>query len=697
MPTENQTGPPIASAAHARARTSRLWAQLRRSALLKVTAGLGLITLILGIPGFWGHATLGGFDLFRGSFSIALFLLLIRVVVLLAAETLWLLRNRLILAYVFMGVVPVLLIAGMLGIGAYMFYGQYASYLLTNELNNHIHNVGAVNTLTVHELDLHPDRVEDGPGLSRYYASYYFPRGFGGVRSFFYRGGKPVTPASERFGTPPAWLKPGFVGLITRNHRYAIASYGVTTERLQPEQVLTLYALSPHNLDTLSQSLGRVSLGLGFGSTNGSVNPNGTPALNSQQPLPAASSMFDISISSFAFIPISNWETGSTSPPLIATITTRPSLLNDQLFASLQGSTAPTEGTRWPLVVLGVVAIGFLIIEFFSLVAGIRMTRAITGAVNDLYVGTEHVNRGRFDYRIPVRTRDQLAALAHSFNTMTASIERLLAEQRQKQNLENELAIAHEVQTQLFPRMRPRVAGLEIAGRCLPARVVSGDYYDFQQLSPTSLSLALGDISGKGISAALLMATIVSAVRAYQPTLADRVVGVAAGGGGGEVNPGAGGEVDPVRLLQRLNYQLYHSTPPEKYVTLFYAVYDSERRELRYTNAGHLPPAVVGARGVRRLERGGMVAGLFEDVSFELGRLQLEAGDLLAAWSDGVTEPENEYGVEFGEARLLQMLELHREQPLQEILDTVLSAVLDWSGTSAQADDITLVLARVAE
>lgn len=695
MSTENQTGPPLASAAHARARSSRLWAQLRRSALLKVTAVLGIITMILGIPAVFGHAAWSGFELFRVAFSIALFLLLIRVVILLATETLWLLRNRLILAYVFMGVVPVLLIAGMLAIGAYMFYGQYASYLLLNELNDHTHNVGSVNTLTVRELDRHPDRVEDGPGLSRYYASYYFPRGFGGVRSFFYSGGKPVTPASERFGAPPGWLKPGFVGLITRNGRFAIASFGVTSERKQAEQVLTLYGLSTPNLDTLAQPLGRLALSRGYASVTGESNRDSPETLASQAPLRAASSFFDVRINSFAFIPATDWQTGKPDT-LIAAITTRPSLLNDQLFASLQGSGPPKQGPRVPMVVLSVVGIVFLIIEFFSLVAGIRMTRAITGAVNALYVGTEHVNRGQFDYRIRVKTRDQLAALSHSFNTMTASIERLLAEQRQKQSLENELAIAHEVQTQLFPRTPPRVAGLEIAGRCLPARVVSGDYYDFQQLSTTSLSLALGDISGKGISAALLMATIVSAVRAYQPSLADRAVGVAAGGGG-ELMTSSSEDVDPVRLLQRLNYQLYHSTPPEKYVTLFYAIYDAERRELRYTNAGHLPPAVIGARGVRRLDRGGMVAGLFEDVSFDLGRLTLDAGDLLAAWSDGVTEPENEYGVEFGEERLLQMLEMHRERPLAEILDTVLSAVLDWSGTSEQADDITLVLARIKE
>jgi sigma-B regulation protein RsbU (phosphoserine phosphatase) len=280
---------------------------------------------------------------------------------------------------------------------------------------------------------------------------------------------------------------------------------------------------------------------------------------------------------------------------------------------------------------------------------------------------------------------------------MTASIGRLLKEQRQKQRLESELTIAHEVQAQLFPHLPPRVPGLEVMGRCLPARVVSGDYYDFVQLSPTQISLALGDISGKGISAALLMATIVSAMRAYQPRqLETAAAGAAATAAGRAVlAPEPDPAPDPAVLMRRLNHQLFHSTTPEKYATLFYSIYDAERRELRYTNAGHLPPALIGASGIRRLDRGGLVVGLFEEVSFEHASIQLEPGELLAIWSDGITEPENEYGVEFGEPRLLKLLQQHRQRPLIEIQSAVLAAVHEWAGPEEQSDDITLVLARV--
>ena len=707
MPTtENQTGPPQATAAHARARTARLLVQLRHSALAKITLGIGAVWLVAALPLLLGRPPWPWFGLFRVAFTVALFLLLVRLVHLLATETLWLLRNRLILAYVFMGVVPVLLIAGMLAIGGYMFYGQYAAFLLVSELNDHTKNVGAVNTLTVRELEQHPNRASDGPGLSNYYASYYFPRGYGGVHTYFYDGhGVAENPASRRFGRLSSWLAGDFLGLIARPNGYSIAGFGIS-HGAKTERILTLYPLGAHNLDTLAAPLGQISLGWsGFVNLEGAATDAATtaptptpqaPLLASTQPLRPQGSLFDIRITSWAFIPVTDWETGKQRT-VIATITTRPSLLNDKLFASFQSGPNPSLAARWPLLLLGLIGVGFLIIEFFSLVAGIRLTRTITGAVNDLYVGTEHINRGEFEHRIPVRTRDQLAALEISFNNMTASIQRLLEEQRQKQRLESELSIAHEVQTQLFPRIPPVVAGLEIQGRCLPARVVSGDYYDFLQLSPTRVSLALGDISGKGISAALLMATIVSAVRAYQPSAADRVVGVAAGQGTAS-RPAASpaeDEADPARLLERLNRQLFHSTPPEKYATLFYAVYDAERRELRYTNAGHLPPVVIGAKGRRRLDRGGMVVGLFENVAFEAAVVALEPGDLLAAWSDGITEPENEYGVEFGEPRLMQMLEANRERPLGEIVAAVLEGVHDWSGTDEQADDITLLLARV--
>jgi sigma-B regulation protein RsbU (phosphoserine phosphatase) len=310
-----------------------------------------------------------------------------------------------------------------------------------------------------------------------------------------------------------------------------------------------------------------------------------------------------------------------------------------------------------------------------------------------------HVDRGDFSHRIPVTSDDQLAHLALSFNSMTASIEKLILEQKEKQRLENELAIAQEVQAQLFPRQVSELESLEVHGFCRPARTVSGDYYDFLTASSHKLILAVGDISGKGISAALLMATIHSAVRAYSveslPQMREPVaVGAVAGAGRVMATWPEGIEVSPGALLGLLNHQLYESTPPEKYATLFLAIYDGLSHRLTYSNGGHLPPILIGADGaIRRLETGGTVVGLFDNMTYAEGAVEMHPGEIFLAYSDGVTEPENDFG-EFGEHRLIDLVRDNRHLPLPQISQIVTMAVDDWIGDNEQPDDVTLVLAR---
>jgi sigma-B regulation protein RsbU (phosphoserine phosphatase) len=319
--------------------------------------------------------------------------------------------------------------------------------------------------------------------------------------------------------------------------------------------------------------------------------------------------------------------------------------------------------------------------------------------VAELHEATRHVDRGDFSHRIPVKSKDQLAELALSFNSMTASIEKLILEQKEKQRLENELTIAQEVQAQLYPRQISDLESLEVHGFCRPARTVSGDYYDFVAASSHKLILAVGDISGKGISAALLMATIHSAVRAYSieslPQLREPVsVGAVAGSGRVMAAWPEGIEVSPAALLSLLNHQLYESTPPEKYATLFLGVYDGRSHRLTYSNGGHLPPILVSKDGsIRRLEAGGTVVGLFDNLSYEEDAVEMRPGEIFLAYSDGVTEPENDFG-EFGEQRLIDLVRDSRHQPLAQISQIVTMAVEDWIGDKEQPDDVTLVLAR---
>jgi len=345
------------------------------------------------------------------------------------------------------------------------------------------------------------------------------------------------------------------------------------------------------------------------------------------------------------------------------------------------------------------IALVFAIIELLALFVGTKLTRSITSAVAQLYEATKHINRADFSHRITVESSDQLATLANSFNSMTTSIEALIQEQKEKQRLEGELAIAQEVQAQLYPKLITQLDTLEVHGFCRPARTVSGDYYDFLELNSDKLMLAVGDISGKGISAALLMATIHSAIRAYSiedVTALREPVAV-----GSSHNPrlllaseSRVAEASPATLLTLLNHQLYESTPAAKYATLFLGVYDEASRQLTYSNGGHLPPILISEDGSSQLlSCGGTVIGLFDSLSFPEATVRLRPGDLLVTYSDGITEPENDYG-EFGEERLIQLVRANRHLPLERITEIVTGAVHDWIGDNEQPDDITLVLAR---
>ncbi|HVZ15794.1 MAG TPA: PP2C family protein-serine/threonine phosphatase, partial [Terriglobales bacterium] len=154
-------------------------------------------------------------------------------------------------------------------------------------------------------------------------------------------------------------------------------------------------------------------------------------------------------------------------------------------------------------------------------------------------------------------------------------------------------------------------------------------------------------------------------------------------------------EISPSQLCTMLNRQVYHSTAVEKYATMFLGIYDGESRKLTYCNAGHLPPLLLGSDGsVRRLENGGSVVGLIDGLSYQESQVSLRAGDIFIAYSDGITEPENEFG-EFGEERLIQLVRENQHLPLQRIAELAVAAVKDWIGGNEQPDDVTIVLARL--
>ena len=715
---------------------AELWPQRRMSRLACYLAAMAvalfaLENLLKLFKLSWGQY-LGGWVSFLGFLAGVLFFILgFRWV---KRRILWRLRNRLIVTYIFIGVIPAVLLVAMGVITLYGLGGQFAVFVVTSEINAQLRSLEAVNNAVTNEVAAHLEHgekptSESMTGLRRRDPAWQRR----GVCAWY--ADKPLPLCIEFRGsklTPPGTDKAKFDDIVSDHGEMELrvgSSMEVGTNKLT---VVTSEPFDKDLVGKIAAGVGEITLyeaatqsnqnppasdngGVTRSSSSGAPQSNGSGniVLSSNKQtgapqqekatfhpaftvgsIPEATSSLDREITFATPLSVIDWQTGQTEKfgPLLQ-VTTRPTVLYSHLFAALG------EFVRGVTYILMGVAIFFALIEIVALIIGTRMTRTVTAAVAQLHDATRHVDRADFSHRIPVKSSDQLADLAHSFNSMTASIEKLILEQKEKQRLENELAIAQEVQNQLFPRAISDLESLEVHGFCRPARTVSGDYYDFLSASSHKLILAVGDISGKGISAALLMATIHSAVRAYSveslPQMREPVaVGAVSGAGRVMATWPEGIEVSPGALLGLLNHQLYESTPAEKYATLFLGIYDGRIRRLTYSNGGHLPPILIGKDGaVRRLEAGGTVVGLFDGMTYEEGSVEMHPGEIFLAYSDGVTEPENEFG-EFGEQRLIDLVRDNRNLPLPQISQLVTSAVDDWIGANEQPDDVTLVLAR---
>jgi sigma-B regulation protein RsbU (phosphoserine phosphatase) len=705
----------------------------RRSGLARITLycllAYGLLTLLRRtvLPAIGGWSTFAGF--------ICLVLALVLGSRWLRTEFMWRLRNRLIVTYIFIGVIPVLLLATMAGIAGWGFASQFATYVISSDLRAEQRAVRSANDTLFNNL---AEQIRAGakpttalqlltpPANSDMHVAAFVNGPTGPVRNA-------VPPASAIDSVPPhvfARMKNGaFEGIVEHGENLYLRSIRVADLGPQKLTVLTSLPFDRTLLQHITGNMGQVTLfrpdlrpgaqkqasasrepantseprqpstragGLEVSPDNISWNAgdtsNPSPAITAGS-IPPPAARWDRQLGFVTTIEIIGWDSPATGTALIA-VQSRPSLLYTRV--------ADTLGQLGGTVVIALIAVAivFAVIELLALLIGVRLTRTVTASVHKLYQATQSINRGDFTHRIVVESRDQLAALETSFNSMTQSLELLIEEQKEKQRIESELAIAQEVQAQLFPRKVVPLRTLEVFGVCLPARTVSGDYYDFLPLGAEKIGIAMGDISGKGISAALLMATIHSAVRVYEFGRApSREQLVAAGASAISATAGASSlatatNESPAHVLELLNAHLYHSTPPEKYATMFLGVWDGTSHRLTYSNAGHLPPFVVCKDGsVSKLEAGGTVIGLFDNCRYDEDAVQLKPGDLFVAYSDGLTEPENEFG-EFGEERLLELLTTNRTEPLEQIAEAVTSAINDWIGAAEQPDDVTLVLAR---
>ena len=270
-------------------------------------------------------------------------------------------------------------------------------------------------------------------------------------------------------------------------------------------------------------------------------------------------------------------------------------------------------------------------------------------------------------------TEDDLQILTALSHIAAAKIEnvRLLEESLEKQRLDEDMRIAAEIQTSLLPGEAPEIPGYELVGSNSPCRTIGGDYYDFETGDDDELLLALGDVSGKGSGAALLMTVLRAAVRGQwtEPSVAEAV--------------------------RRINRTVCQNVPDGKYITFFLARLDPRQHALRYVNAGHNPPQLIRASGdVEELKDGGMVLGMFEDTPYEEGVVSLGSGDALLIFSDGVTETWNPEDEEFGEERLAQIAKSGADLSAAALQDAILGELETFARGGKATDDRTLIVLR---
>ncbi len=614
-------------------------------------------------------------------------------------KLLWRVRNRLIVTYLLMGLAPVVLFVILAGIAAYVFSGQFATFAANSELNAKENRLvswdqGFVTHIGIIVSRDPKVRVIDLPEYREAVAGEIDPDGLELGAEI---DGQPVDLVAEgkHLKTKvaiPAWATKDFQGIAVDNDRLF---FRAIDHQVQGPHTVTVHSSIPLTgpiLKRMAENLGRITVAQGFNIRDDDDSSGPHPQEQVGHPsrkevsslaggtLPGPAGFYDRTVFFSSPLAVTEWSTGHVVSGMLLNVESRPTLLYQRLFrSSVEVGTFVRDG------LIGIAAF-FGMLELFALSMAIGLSRTITRSIQDLYLATRAIDAGQLEHRIVVKRRDQLGALSTSFNTMAQSLANLLVEQREKERLQAELSIAQEVQNSLLPQGQIRLPMLEVHGLSKPARSVSGDYYDFLLTGTSQLFLALGDISGKGISAALLMASLHSAVRAYRfgdsspgPLLLD-----------GEANYLA----NPAMMLERLNRHLYTSTQPEKYATLFLAHYDGADSSLTYSTGGQLPPLVLCANNeVKRLDCGGSVIGLLEGMKYEQAKVKLGAGDIVIIYSDGVTEPENEFG-DFGEDRLLELVRRNRTQSLEGISNAVMQSLKTWIGDQEQPDDITLVLAR---
>lgn len=611
-------------------------------------------------------------------------------------KLLWRIRRKLIISYLLIGLVPTLLILFFFSLSAYFIVGQVSSYMLNSSMQSFDARAAASADLMLSDIrgmrrtDLaRSDEeirtfLEDRLGPTR----AVFP-GTGAVYLEHRRGRiqRVVTTsglsASPSVGTTlPAWIEEAYRGPIRLQD---VNFIGGVSAPLPKDGGMTVIVLSPLEgvLEGAAEDMGfRVDQILTSVTDDREAESVFVPTKTSS-PAEGTASNPPFTLPWLALLQARSFDRplAEESELVFVQFGFAPFRLYDAIAENaLQlGPEGPDLG-RLILAALASLAGLFLVIEVSAIFVGLVLARSITGSVHALSQGTEHARQGDFGYKVQVRSRDQLGELADSFNLMTTSIQGLLRQSTEKERLEEELRIARTIQMSLLPKDRVNIPGLSIAALCLPATEVGGDYYDFLPLGENRLALLIADVSGKGTSAALYMAELkglmLSLSRIYD---------------------------SPRTLLVEANEILASTLDSRSFITMAYAVIDVKQRRMTLARAGHNPIFQLSPNGgspvTKVIAPDGLGLALDRGTRFdEILReesIALESGDLFLFFTDGVSEAMNARSELFGEDRLRQVMERHRNLSVEELREKMIDEVFSFAGGAEQHDDMTMVLVKV--
>jgi len=593
---------------------------------------------------------------------------------------LWRIRSKLILSYLFIGLVPIVLATVFFVLAGVLLVNLVAAHLVTADIDR---MSGTLSTLAETVLPSLPaDDAAAGAGIEERLAPAraIHPQ----LAYVLVRRGRRVAARGHGPERLPAWWKgETFAGIVTAKPSVlrAVRARGADTFLLldvpldrelfkELEKRTSIHVLTDQELEEEVKPTG----GEG-GEPGGRVSVVAEGDRGERWALDSGSGL------KFVAIPErTDWVTGEKTAIQPVPFQFHPFDLLKKLAPGFRVGERMGSLADALVYAMGVVGAVFLVMYAVALLLGLLLARSITRSVHALSLGTERLRHGDFDHAIAVRSRDQLGELAESFNHMSQGVKTLLREQAEKERLEEELRIARQIQMSLLPAQGSvTLPGIRIAALCLPAAEVGGDYYDLLPLSDTRLGVLVADVSGKGTSAALYMAElkglVLSLSRIYE---------------------------SPAKLLIEANRILASNMDSRSFITMTYAVVDTALGVMRYARAGHNPIIHLEAASgrTRVLVPQGLGLGMdrgerFEEI-LEEAVVTLRRGDLFLFFTDGLSEAMNERSELFGESRLRQIVEGAEGLSSEEIKERILGEIRGFVGDAAPHDDMTLVVLKVA-